>query len=518
MALDDVILECRSKNSVPNTVRFLQFKSPAVLVGYHQDVEHEVRLEYVKSNNIEINRRITGGGAIFFDRSSLGWEIIASKDSLHSYSTIEELFRIMCKGTIYALEIIGVEADFRPKNDIEVNGRKISGTGGVERGEAFLFQGTLLVDLDVQMIMRALRIPIEKLKDKEIRSVKDRMTCIRQEIDIQPSIKEIKSALKIGFEKALNIKLANGGLTSHENSLLKKRLPAFQSDEWIYLDRRPINEAALVHAVNKTPGGLIRVSLALDRGANIIKSILVTGDFFAFPSRAIFDLEAALKFTVCSKEEIKNTVHDFFKSKPIHIPGVASVDLVNLILEAVEKTSYESFGITLEETNHIYPITKHSKSLLNTGCDFLLLPYCAKPPSCEFRSKEGCSKCGECSVGKAYEWANNAGLKTVTIQSFKHLIRVLEMMKDNGAKGYIGCCCEAFYCKHRDELESTGVPGIIIDIDDKTCYDLGKEEDAYEGKYEAQTYLKLELLSKLLNCINRKTSKAKVTGNCATLM
>src|SRR4030067_3148613 len=145
MALDDVILEYRSSNLVLNTVRFLQFESPAVLVGYHQDVEHEVRLDYVHCNNIDVNRRLTGGGTIYFDRSSVGWEVIASKDSMSFYSTIEELFRMMGEGPINALEKIGIEAAFRPKNDIEVSGRKISGTGGVERGEAFLFQGTLLV-------------------------------------------------------------------------------------------------------------------------------------------------------------------------------------------------------------------------------------------------------------------------------------------------------------------------------------------------------------------------------------
>ena len=517
MALDDVILECRSNSLVPNTVRFLQFAPPAVLVGYHQDVEHEVRLDYVKSNNIDVNRRLTGGGAIYFDRSSVGWEIIASKDSVSAYSTIEDLFRIMSEGTIHALERIGIEAAFRPKNDIEVNGRKISGTGGVERGEAFLFQGTLLVDFDVRAMIHALRIPVEKLKAKELRSVKERVTCIKRELGYQPSFKEIVRALERGFEQALNIKLVNGGLTTAEKGLLKEKLHVFQSDEWICLDRKPLNEAAVVHAVTKTPGGLVRVSLALDCGANIIKSVLVTGDFFAFPSRAILDFEAALKFASCNEDEIRNTVYDFFKSNPIHIPGVTPADLVDLILEAVGKSSYESFGITLEETNHIYPVTKHAKNLLNTGCGFLLLPYCAKPPSCEYRSKEGCAKCGECSVGQAYEWAEEAGLNPVTIQNFEHLMKILKLMRENGAKGYIGCCCEAFYCKHRDELESAGVPGIIVDIDDKTCYDLGKEEDAYKGKFEAQTRLKMELLFKLLNFACGKRSNAKVAGNCVNL-
>ena len=144
MALDEVILECRDGELVPDTIRFLQFDPPAVLVGYHQDVEQEIRLDYVKNHGIEVNRRLTGGGAIYFDRSSLGWEIVASKASVPRLNA-EHLFRTMCEGAVNALRTLGIEADFRPKNDIEVNGRKISGTGGTERGGAFLFQGTLLV-------------------------------------------------------------------------------------------------------------------------------------------------------------------------------------------------------------------------------------------------------------------------------------------------------------------------------------------------------------------------------------
>jgi lipoate-protein ligase A len=95
----------------------------------------------------------------------------------------------------------------------------------------------------------------------------------------------------------------------------------------------------------------------------------------------------------------------------------------------------------------------------------------------------------------------------ITIQNFEHLMSVLSEKKKEGATGFIGCCCEAFYCKHQDELEEVGVPGIIIDIDDKTCYDLGKDHEAYKGNFDVQTQLKMELLSKLLRGIKAKEAK-----------
>jgi lipoate-protein ligase A len=91
-------------------------------------------------------------------------------------------------------------------------------------------------------------------------------------------------------------------------------------------------------------------------------------------------------------------------------------------------------------------------------------------------------------------------------------------MKNANSKGYIGCCCSAFYSKHRHELEEAGVPGILVDLDDQTCYDLGKAQDAYDGNFEAQTQLKTELLSKLLNRLGTKRIVHEVVERCGTSM
>jgi len=498
MALDDVILECRAKGLIPDTVRFLQFDPPAVLVGYHQAVEQEVRTEFCESRGIDINRRLTGGGAIFFDTKSLGWEVIAFKSELGAYRPVEELYERMCNGAILGLNALGIQAAFRPKNDIEVNGRKISGTGGTERDDAFLFQGTLLINFDVETMIRALRIPIMKLKDKEIGSVRKRVTCIKWELKRQPTLKEIKQALKAGFEKAFDIRLVKGELTYDEKRLLKDRLDVFQSEQWIFLDRRPLDETAEVSAIRKTPGGLIRVSLALDRQLSVIKSTLITGDFFVFPSRAIMDLEASLKGAPCNDAEIQSLVKEFFDVTKAQIPGVTPEDLVRLIFEAIGKTKYETLGVRPGDVNHIYTVNGSAMGILDHGYDALLLPYCAKLPECEYRRKEGCTKCGRCSIGQAYELAEEAGLMPITIQNFEHLMATLKMLKQNGVKGYVGCCCEGFYCKHQDDLEAIGLPGILIDVDNQTCYDLGKEAEALKGTFESQTELKIDILSKVV--------------------
>ena len=71
MAMDQTLLELKGSGKSPDTIRFLQFKPRSVLVGYHQAIQEEIRMGYCRENNIDVNRRITGGGAIFFDEKGM---------------------------------------------------------------------------------------------------------------------------------------------------------------------------------------------------------------------------------------------------------------------------------------------------------------------------------------------------------------------------------------------------------------------------------------------------------------
>ncbi len=503
MALDEVVLTARSRGVVPNTLRFLQFSPACTLVGYHQAVEQEIRLSYCREHAIETNRRLTGGGGLFWGESELGWEIIASQDNPRFPRRVEALYELMCQGAIHGLEKLGVQAAFRPKNDIEVEGRKISGTGGTSLDGSFLFQGTLLVDFDVDTMLRALRIPTEKLKDKEIASVRERVTCLAWELDAVPPLPQIKAALAEGFAEALGVRFEPGPLTPFEKELLAQRLPYFQSDEWVYGVRRPLAQRNELRALFKSPGGLIRVALVVN--ARRIREAFITGDFFAYPRRAILDLEARLKGAPADVEAVTDIVEQFFATEEIQIPGVTATDVVRTLREALEKTTYTQYDIHPDEVNYVFPVVEPLAEV--TDCPVLLLPYCAKLTDCEYRYEEGCMQCGGCCIGDAFHLAEKYGLTPISIQSYEHLEETLERLKGEGVVAFVGSCCEPFYAKHRDDFERIGLPGILVDVDSSTCYDLGKEEDAYAGRFENQTYLKMDLLERVV---------ARVTGERGT--
>jgi lipoate---protein ligase len=233
MALDETLVELKGQGRTPNTLHFLQFSPRSVLVGFHQSVSEEILLDYCLEHGIDINRRVTGGGAILFDESQLGWEVICGKAFFDVKMPNNCLFRRLCEPVIIALRRLGLESTFRPRNDNEINGRKISGTGGTESDDAFLFQGTMLTDFDVDAMLRSLRIPVEKLKAKEIDSVKERVTCLKWELGYVPELDAIKEAIRTGFSEHLGIRLEPGGLTQAEDRLFREKLPYYQSKQWI---------------------------------------------------------------------------------------------------------------------------------------------------------------------------------------------------------------------------------------------------------------------------------------------
>jgi lipoate-protein ligase A len=508
MALNEVILTARSRNLVPNTLRFLQFSPRCTLVGYHQAVEQEVRIDYCQERGIEINRRLTGGGGLFWDETQLGWEIYASQDDRRFPARAEQLYAQICQAAIRGLERLGVCAAFRPQNDIEIDGHKISGTGGTSLDGAFLFQGTLLIDFDVDTMLRALRIPTEKLKDKEIESVKERVTCLAWELETLPSLAEIKQAIVAGFAEAFDVRFTPQPLIPFEQHLLQERLPHFCSEEWIYGVRRPLVQRNELRALFKSPGGLIRVSLVVNAQSNRIREAFITGDFFAYPRRAIFDLEAKLKGVPARIADVRPVAEAFFALDEIEIPGVTAADMLHTLSDALDKLTYTDYGIPPHHVNDVFTVVKTLDEI--PYCDTLLLPYCAKLADCQYRFQDGCAACGRCGIGDAYQLAHEHNLRPISIQSYEDLEETLEQLKNEGSTAFVGSCCEPFYAKHRDDFERVGLPGILVDVDSSTCYDLGKEQDAYAGQFENQTYLKFDLLERVVSRVAPRRAKEDI--------
>jgi lipoate-protein ligase A len=498
MALDSIILELREENLVPNTIRFLSFQPHSALVGQFQSVEKEIRAGFCKDNGIEINRRVTGGGALYWDTKDVGWEIFASKNGVFKNGRIEDFYKIFCSAASNGINRFGVKSKFRPRNDIELNGRKISGSGGTSIKDAFMFQGTLLVDLNIDMMLRALRIPVEKLKYKEINSLKERITWLSRELGYCPSRKEIISKLLAGITEALELEFFWSGLTELENKRLSEKLPYFKSPSHINRIRDKKSQYFLT-SFSKSRKKTIKCSADIDIKRKIIRSVYFSGDFFLYPERFLNDLESNLKNIPADKEIFKKKLRQFFREYPVKIEGIKEADITKAVDTCIDKIIFKKYGIPLKYFNDIFLVNSSFSS--KNKIEAFLLPYCAKMPGCKFRKKDGCSICEKCSTGDAVKIAGKYNIKTLTVVSYENLRDTLNVLKKRGVKYFGGSCCEAFYIKHKEDFERIGLEGILINIENKTCYDLGRESEAHEGSFEGFTDLKLDLLEKLFKIL-----------------
>ena len=495
MAWDEALLTARCRGIIPDTLRYLRFTPPVALVGYHQAVSEEIRTDYCRASGIQINRRVTGGGAIYFDEGQLGWELICSREALPGGPDLTGITRAVCQAAVLGLKSLGLEAEFRPRNDIEVQGRKISGTGAVLEGDCLLFQGTLLIDFNLEHLIKALRIPTEKLNARELSSARERVTSLKEQLGEVPPLQTVKEALEKGFQGHLGLRMAPGIVGPEEKALFRRLLPLRQSQEWIEGGRRPLRTQDILRSIHKEEGGLIRTAVKVDRKRGRIADILITGDFFIHPRRAVYDLESLVKDRPI--RDLPGIVEGFFIGRKVELFGLTPRDFIRSLTLALDKCSYPDFGFTLEEADHLTTFHGTLQEIL-AASNLLLLPYCAKQPECEYRFQEGCGQCGACTIGEAYALAGEQGLRVKTIQNYEQLVEELTQEKKAGTRGYIGCCCDAFQLKRQEAFKKAGMPGLLLDIENTTCYELKQEEQAYRGSFETQTYLRLGLLKKVL--------------------
>ncbi|MFW9769408.1 MAG: biotin/lipoate A/B protein ligase family protein [Candidatus Thorarchaeota archaeon] len=223
MAVDEAIMLSMKEGKSPPTLRLYRWNPSAVSIGTFQSMSDEVDVEFCEKNGIDAIRRITGGGAVFHDYDGeVTYSIIMPKQHKLAYDDILESYRFLCGGIIEALDHLGIESEFKPINDVNAGGKKVSGNAMTRRHGCILQHGTTLLDLDVTLMFSILKVPQEKISDKMISDVKERVTSIRDILGRKVEVIELRDALKHGFSKALDIKLKSGTLTSDEQRLAKQ--------------------------------------------------------------------------------------------------------------------------------------------------------------------------------------------------------------------------------------------------------------------------------------------------------
>ena len=336
IAFDAALIEERQAERVPDTIRFLSFP-PTALIGRHQDLSREIDLEYCAKHRIGTVRRITGGGAIYLDEGQLGWELVFHRASL-GIAALPDIAREICNAAAAGLQALGVDAKFRPRNDIEVGGRKISGTGGFYDGDVLIYQGTVLVDLNPQRMVNALRVPQGKLAKRELDSAAQRVVTLKELLGPNtPDLELIKIALLKGFKDVLGIEAEYGAITEAEEELAQQHHDEeIGTEEFLREIDNPAADDKVLTGTYTGAGGTIDAFVKLEGPTqSVLQRVLISGDFFVTPPRVVFDLESALQGV--RLDEVEPAIEQFFDQTEVDTLSVSPADFKASITNALEQ-------------------------------------------------------------------------------------------------------------------------------------------------------------------------------------
>lgn len=332
LAADEILARRAGGGTSPPTLRLYTYASHCALAGRFQNIDFEIQVDFCRRRGIAINRRPTGGGAIIMGAGQLGVAFAIPQNENRNHGATRELMSWFSRGLVHALHHLGIAASFQRKNDLEVQGRKIAGLGIYrDPNGGLLFHASLLVDLDIELMLHVLKTPFEKISDKEIRTVAERITTIRRECAAAIELEAVRARVAESFRRIFGTDMQRGDFTPEElHEIDTLETEKYRRDDWIFQTTEVPDHFGA--AKRKMPGGLldIRVTMA----GRLIKAVLIGGDFFA-SEQAIADVEANLRWHASDPAAIAQTLQRMYDRWPAGLEMIPREILHETICSAV---------------------------------------------------------------------------------------------------------------------------------------------------------------------------------------
>ncbi len=330
------------RQDTPDTIILVSPNAPYVCIGYHQDLEREVDLEFCQAHGFPVYRREVGGGAVYLDHGQLFAQWIFHKADLPA--SLEERFQLYIDPLVATYRALGINAVHRPINDVHVNGKKIGGTGAAQMGIAEVVVGSLMYTFDKKTMSKVLKIPSEKMRDKVYESLEAYMTTMSEQLRSTPDRVTVKDLYVQKVSEALGMEVYAGEWTPEEEAMAQEIDARFTSDEWLYQKGRLQQQGVKIHedvriaeTAFKAQGGLIRVIARLCEGR--IDDVSLSGDFTVLPSFALAALEQSVRGMSATPETLGARIQEAYDRLSIQSPGVTPADFTTAIMNAVSPPS-----------------------------------------------------------------------------------------------------------------------------------------------------------------------------------
>lgn len=321
--------------NAPDTIIIVAPTEPYVCIGFHQELEKEVDVEYCRAHGLPIYRREVGGGAVYLDRNQVFTQWVFHRG--HLPTNISERFALYVKPLVETYHALGIPANYRPINDIHVNGKKIGGTGAAQMGNAEVVVGSLMFDFNFELMSQVLKVSSEKMRDKIFQSLTEYMTTMTKELGQTPNRDAVVNLYLARARAVLGRDIVRGEPTAKELALAEQLDRQFATDEWLYqkggLRQSGVKiheDVRVVEAAHKAQGGLIRVTARVREGR--IDDVTLSGDFTMLPKFAPGAIELALRGTALDADAVRARIAEVYASVAVQSPGVSVDDLTNAVM------------------------------------------------------------------------------------------------------------------------------------------------------------------------------------------
>ncbi|WP_163652283.1 lipoate--protein ligase [Listeria sp. PSOL-1] len=294
LAVEEFIL---TELKLKEPVLLFYINKPSIIIGRNQNTVEEINTDYVEKNEIIVVRRLSGGGAVYHDEGNLNFSFITDDDgdSFHNFAKVTQPI-------IAALKRLGVNAELKGRNDLLIDGYKVSGNAQfVTKGKMFS-HGTLMFDLNLDHVAAALKPRKDKFESKGIKSIRSRVANISQFMDEEMSTEEFRDLLLRHIFDVENVKdVKEYKLTSEDWKRISEiSVARYANWEWNYGKSPKFN---LEHT-KRFPIGSIDIRLNVARG--IISDIKIFGDFFGVAN--IDEIEDKLKGINYQREALEQAL------------------------------------------------------------------------------------------------------------------------------------------------------------------------------------------------------------------